>query len=137
MPTTLSDATAKEVDQDTFYRTRESGGTLISSAYKLCAKLIETSYPPEEWNIYPFHFSDGDNWSGSDTAECMKILHERIIPKVNVFCYGQVESEYGSGQFYGELEGHFGAEHEGIILSRIEDKDAIYMSIKDFLGKGK
>ena len=40
---------------------------MISSAYKLCAKMIEEDYPPSEWNIYPFHFSDGDNWSGDDT----------------------------------------------------------------------
>ncbi len=132
----IHDATAKEVDSDTFYRTRESGGTLISSAYKLCAKLVEQEYPADEWNIYVFHFSDGDNWSGNDTAECMKILEGRILPKVNLFCYGQVESEYGSGQFFGELEEYFGA-RENLTLSKIEDKDAIYQSIKDFLGKGK
>ena len=132
----IHDATAKEVDDDTFYRTRESGGTLISSAYKLAAKMIEQDYPSEEWNIYPFHFSDGDNWSGNDTAECMKILETRVLPRVNLFAYGQVESEYGSGQFYGELEEYFGAK-DNLVLSKIEDKDAIYQSIKDFLGKGK
>lgn len=132
----IHDATAKEVDSDTFYKTRESGGTLISSAYKLAAKLIEQNYPSDEWNTYVFHFSDGDNWSGNDTAECMKILESRVLPKVNLFCYGQVESEYGSGQFYGELEEFFGA-RENLTLSKIEDKDAIYQSIKDFLGKGK
>src|SRR5437879_1985883 len=132
----IHDATAKEVDSETFYRTRESGGTLISSAYKLAAKMIEQEYPADEWNIYVFHFSDGDNWSGNDTAECMKILEGRVLPKVNLFCYGQVESEYGSGQFFGELEEYFGA-RENLTLSKIEDKDAIYQSIKDFLGKGK
>ncbi|HLB59773.1 MAG TPA: DUF444 family protein, partial [Bdellovibrionota bacterium] len=62
----IHDAAAKEVDRETFYHTRESGGTLISSAYKLCHQIIETDYPVSEWNIYPFHFSDGDNWSGED-----------------------------------------------------------------------
>ena len=42
----IHDATAKEVDRETFFRTRESGGTMISSAYKLCAKLIEEEYSP-------------------------------------------------------------------------------------------
>ena len=55
-------------DRDTFFRTRESGGTMISSAYKLCAKMIENDFPPSEWNIYPFHFSDGDNWWVDDTC---------------------------------------------------------------------
>src|SRR5690606_28274772 len=54
----IHDAVAREVDRDTFFRTRESGGTMISSAYKLCAKIIEEDYPASSWNIYPFHFSD-------------------------------------------------------------------------------
>jgi uncharacterized protein len=62
----IHDATAREVDRDTFFRTRESGGTMISSAYKLCARSSRR-LPAEEWNIYPFHFSDGDNWSMDDT----------------------------------------------------------------------
>ena len=53
----IHDATAKEVDEETFFKTRESGGTLISSAYKLCREIIQEDYNPAEWNIYPFHFS--------------------------------------------------------------------------------
>ena len=59
----IHDAVAREVDYDTFFRTRESGGTIISSAYKLCLQLINEKYDPMESNIYPFHFSDGDNCS--------------------------------------------------------------------------
>jgi sporulation protein YhbH len=132
----IHDATAKEVDQDTFFRTRESGGTLISSAYKLCIKIINEDYPQDQWNVYPFHFSDGDNWSGEDTKLCMDILQGNILPHCNVFCYGQVDSRYGSGQFLKDLEESFKGD-ERIITSRIENKDAIYKSIKDFLGKGK
>ena len=55
----IHDATAREVDEDTFFRTRESGGTKISSAYELCLQLIRDKYPASEWNVYPFHFSDG------------------------------------------------------------------------------
>ena len=133
----IHDATAREVDEDTFFKTRESGGTLISSAYKLCEKIIETDYAPSDWNIYPFHFSDGDNWSGEDTRLCVKLLEESLLQKCNVFCYGQVDSRYGSGQFYKDLNEHFGKEHASVILSRIENKEGILGSIKDFLGKGK
>ncbi|HEY8271847.1 MAG TPA: DUF444 family protein [Pseudobdellovibrionaceae bacterium] len=132
----IHDAAAKEVDEDTFFRTSESGGTLISSAYKLCQQMIETDYPVNEWNIYPFHFSDGDNWSGEDTRLCTKLLKEFFLPKTNVFCYGQVESKYGSGQFLKDLQKEFGAD-ERIICSQIENRDKILDSIKDFLGKGK
>jgi len=132
----IHDAMAKEVDRETFFKTRESGGTMISSAYKLCAKLIETEYPPSEWNIYPFHFSDGDNWSVDDTVTCIDLLKNQILPKVNQFAYGQVESPYGSGQFIKDLDEHFD-EDDNLITSEIKGKEAIMDSIRDFLGKGK
>jgi uncharacterized protein len=132
----IHDAMAKEVDRETFFRTRESGGTMISSAFKLCAKLIEDEYPPSEWNIYPFHFSDGDNWSVDDTVTCIDLLKNQILPNVNLFCYGQVESPYGSGQFIKDLQEHF-AEDELVVTSEIKGKDAIMDSIRDFLGQGR
>ncbi|MFI5298026.1 MAG: DUF444 family protein [Polyangiales bacterium] len=132
----IHDASAREVDRDTFFHTRESGGTMISSAYKLCAKLIKDDYPPSEWNIYPYHFSDGDNWSMDDTLQCVELMKRDLLPDINVFSYGQVESPYGSGQFIKDLREHFGAD-ERVIVSEIRDKDAIMGSIKDFLGKGK
>ena len=132
----IHDAMAKEVDRDTFFRTRESGGTMISSAYKLCAKIIEDEYPPELWNIYPFHFSDGDNWSIDDTHTCVELMKSKILPAVNLFAYGQVESPYGSGQFIKDLTEHFG-DDERVVTSDIKGKDAIMDSIKEFLGKGK
>ncbi len=132
----IHDAAAKEVDENTFFRTSESGGTLISSAYKLCQQIIETDYPINEWNIYPFHFSDGDNWSGEDTRLCIKLMKEFFIPNTNMFCYGQVESKYGSGQFLKDLQKEFSG-NEQVILSQIENRDKILDSIKDFLGRGK
>lgn len=132
----IHDAMAKEVDRDTFFRTRESGGTMISSAYKLCAKMIADEYPSTTWNIYPFHFSDGDNWSVDDTQTCVELLNKEILPHVNLFCYGQVESPYGSGQFVKDLHEHLGKD-ERLVTSEIKNKDAIMDSIKDFLGKGK
>ena len=133
----IHDAMAKEVDRETFFRTRESGGTMISSAYKLCAKLIEEEYPPSEWNIYPFHFSDGDNWSVDDTVACIELLKQTILPAVNQFSYGQVESPYGSGQFIKDLDEHFDSETDTLVTSEIKGKDAIMDSIRDFLGRGK
>lgn len=133
----IHDAMAKEVDRETFFHTRESGGTMISSAYKLCWKLIEDNYPVSDWNIYPFHFSDGDNWSADDSSQCVALLRDKILPAVNMFCYGQVESPYGSGQFIKDLKEAFPTPEEARVLtSEIKDKDAIYESIRDFLGQG-
>ncbi|RME22500.1 MAG: DUF444 family protein [Deltaproteobacteria bacterium] len=130
------DAAAREVDRHTFFHTRESGGTMISSAYQLCADIIDSDYRSGEWNIYPFHFSDGDNWSSDDTQTCIRIMKERLLPVVNQFGYGQVESPYGSGQFIKDLRRELGDE-EKLVLSEIPDRDAIIGSIKDFLGKGR
>ncbi len=133
----IHDAMAREVDRETFFHTRESGGTMISSAYKLAWKIIEEEYPASEWNIYPFHFSDGDNWSADDTSQCLSLLKNHMLPVVNMFCYGQVESPYGSGQFIKDLTDAFpNPEDDLVVTSEIKDKEAIYSSIRDFLGKG-
>ncbi|MBI4576374.1 MAG: DUF444 family protein [Planctomycetes bacterium] len=132
----VHDVAAKEVDRHTFFHIRESGGTKISSAYALCDRVIDSRFNPSDWNIYLFHFSDGDNWGGDDTKRCMSLLREQLIPKANLFCYGQVKSAYGSGQFVKDLQEHLAGE-EKVILSEIDGKDEIYDSIKAFLGKGK
>lgn len=128
------DASAREVDQETFYRTRESGGTAISTAYRLCADVINDNYSPQDWNIYTFHFSDGDNLL-SDNEVCFKILRDELLPKVNMFCYGQVRSLYGSGEFKRKLDDAL--DFESLITAEIKNKEEIYDAIKIFLGKGK
>lgn len=132
----IHDAVAREVDRHTFFHTRESGGTMISSAYRLAQDIIKRDYDPSQWNIYAFHFSDGDNWSADDTRGCVELLRTDILPAVNQFAYGQVESPYGSGQFIKDLREAFESD-ERVALSEIADKDAIYGSIKDFLGRGR
>ena len=84
----------------------------------------------------PFHFSDGDNWGGGDTRECVELLRSQLLPKVNLFCYGQVRSLYGSGRFAHDLEEYLGSD-DNLVISEIADRDDIYDAIKDFLGKGK
>jgi uncharacterized sporulation protein YeaH/YhbH (DUF444 family) len=132
----IHDARAREVDRETFFKTKESGGTMISSAYQLCSQIVEKEYPADDWNIYPFHFSDGDNWSQDDTERCMEILVQKILPRSNQFCYGQVKSPYGSGQFIKDLRKAFPGS-ENMVLSEIPDRDGIVGSIRDFFVKGK
>jgi uncharacterized sporulation protein YeaH/YhbH (DUF444 family) len=131
----IHDAVAKQVDEHAFYHTRESGGTRISSAYQCAAELIERELPVDQWNLYCFQFSDGDNW-GDDNRKAFDLLGEKLLPAVNLFCYGQVESPYGSGDFLEAIEKQFG-EDDRLVLTEIADKDAIYDSIKAFLGRGK
>ncbi|MDP7033306.1 MAG: DUF444 family protein [Planctomycetota bacterium] len=131
----VHDASAKEVDSHTFYHLSESGGTRISSAYDLCLRMIDQDHPPSEWNIYPFHFSDGDNWGGDDTRRCIDLLEHSILPRSNMFCYGQVKSSYGSGQFKNDIDDALG-EQERLITSEIQNRDQILDSIETFLTPG-
>ena len=131
----IHDVEAQEVDRDTFYRTKESGGTRISSAYQLAATIAQKDFPTEEWNLYFFHFSDGDNWGEDDSSTCLQLLEEEILPSANLFAYGQVKSAYGSGAFYPVLDKALGS-RENVALSKIDSKESILDSIKDFLGRG-
>jgi uncharacterized protein len=131
----IHDAQAKEVDRETFFTTRESGGTKISTAYRLAADIVRQEYPVEDWNLYFFHFSDGDNLGSGDNEKCYELLRDALLPIANLFGYGQVESRAGSGAFFRALETHVTADN--LVLSRIADRDAILDSIRDFLGKGR
>lgn len=128
----VHDADAKEVDDHTFYHLRESGGTRISSAYKLCRKIIEEDYNPDDWNLYGFHFSDGENFGGDDDRICMELVKEHLVPAMNLFGYGQVPGGYGR-MF---IETLAKIEDEKLVSTKIRDRDAIYEAIKAFLGKG-
>ncbi|MCS7033459.1 MAG: DUF444 family protein [Phycisphaerae bacterium] len=131
----VHDVNAKEVDKHTFYHLREDGGTKISSAFRCCRQLLDSHYSADEWNIYLFHFSDGDNSSEADSRECVKLLKEHLLPQCNMFGYCQVASAYGSGNFINVLHEHLKG-HEKVLTSRVNSKDDIYDSIKTFFGRG-
>jgi len=80
---------AKEVDEETFFKLGESGGTKVSSAYQLALDIIKDRFNPDAWNIYPFHFSDGDNWGDVDNRRCVDLVN-RLLDASNVFGYGEI-----------------------------------------------
>lgn len=112
------DAEAREVDEETFFNTRESGGTKISSAYILADKIIEKRYDPRNWNIYLFHFSDGDNW-GDDNEVAFSTV-DKFMKFANHFGYIQTESSHGSGEFYRTFADKYGTSHQRVRLAKIE-----------------
>ena len=83
---------ADEVDEETFFHSTESGGTVVSSALELMNKIIDERYDPGTWNIYAAQASDGDNW-GDDSPKCRALLAERILPRMRYFAYIQVAVE--------------------------------------------
>lgn len=81
--------TAKEVDENEFFYSRETGGTVVSSALELLKSIITERYPTSDWNIYCAQASDGDNWN-ADSPRCEAILNEEIMPLVQYFSYVEI-----------------------------------------------
>jgi uncharacterized sporulation protein YeaH/YhbH (DUF444 family) len=80
---------AKQVDEQEFFYSRETGGTVVSSALELLNQLIETHYASHTWNIYVAQASDGDNWN-ADSPYCGKLLAEKILPMVQYYAYVEI-----------------------------------------------
>ncbi len=80
---------AKEVDENEFFHSRETGGTVVSSALKLMQEIIQDRYSPEVWNIYGAQASDGDNW-GEDSDVCRDILVDDLLPNCQYFSYIEI-----------------------------------------------
>ncbi len=80
---------AKEVDEEEFFYSRETGGTIVSSAIALTAEVIQDRYPPSQWNIYVAQASDGDNWDG-DSDSCRELLLDKIMPLVQFYAYVEI-----------------------------------------------
>ncbi|TDO98758.1 YeaH/YhbH family protein [Marinomonas balearica] len=80
---------AKEVSEEEFFYSRETGGTIVSSALKLMNKIIDERYSPDSWNIYAAQASDGDNWD-DDSDICRKLVADDIIQKLQFFTYIEI-----------------------------------------------
>lgn len=129
---------AKEVTEEQFFTQGESGGTVVSSAYRLALDIIRQRFPPAEWNIYPFHFSDGDNYY-SDNDEAVRLADE-LISVCNLFGYGEIgEEEYSSYRRQsGALLSIFNERlknKDRFVGVRIESKEDVYPALKAFFGR--
>jgi uncharacterized sporulation protein YeaH/YhbH (DUF444 family) len=80
---------AKLVDEEEFFYSRETGGTVVSSALELAYQIIIEKYPTTDWNIYVAQASDGDNWN-ADSPKCQTILQEQIMPLVQYYAYVEI-----------------------------------------------
>jgi len=85
-------STAAEVDEETFFRGTETGGTVISTALEEMLKVMRERYSPADWNIYAAQASDGDNFH-DDMPRCLELLNEQILPVCQYFAY--IETAHG------------------------------------------
>jgi sporulation protein YhbH len=123
---------AKEVTEEEFFHKGESGGTQVSSAYALALDIVRTRYPAQDWNIYPFHFSDGDNlpW---DNELCVKLVKE-MLAECNLFGYGEIREGYrGSSSTLMSALGKI--EDSKFVTVTVSDKKAVYPALQRFFAK--
>ncbi|HWB46807.1 MAG TPA: YeaH/YhbH family protein [Hyphomicrobiaceae bacterium] len=85
-------STAAEVDEETFFRGTETGGTVISTALEEMLKVVRERYSPADWNIYAAQASDGDNFH-DDMPRCLELLNDEILPVCQYFAY--IETAHG------------------------------------------
>jgi uncharacterized sporulation protein YeaH/YhbH (DUF444 family) len=85
---------AREVDEDTFFTSTESGGTIVSTAFEEMQRVLQVRFPREQWNIYAAQASDGDNMP-ADNPHAVGLLQHAILPACQYFAYLEVGSEDG------------------------------------------
>ncbi|WP_068786665.1 sporulation protein YhbH [Paenibacillus phocaensis] len=121
---------AKEVSEEEFFTRGESGGTICSSVYQKALEIIDSRYPPSSYNIYPFHFSDGDNLT-SDNERCVKLIGE-LMNRSNLFGYGEV-NQYNRGSTL--MSAYRTIKQEKFMYYVIKEKGEVYNALKRFFHK--
>lgn len=121
---------AKEVTEEEFFTRGESGGTICSSAYQKALDIIDSRYQTDAWNIYPFHFSDGDNLT-SDNERCVKLIAQ-LLERCNMFGYGEV-NQYNRSSTLMSAYKHI--QDKKFMYSIIKEKGEVYKALTTFFAK--
>jgi uncharacterized sporulation protein YeaH/YhbH (DUF444 family) len=135
---------AQEVDEDTFFYARETGGTIVSTALVKMKEDIDERYPTDEWNIYGAQASDGENF-GNDSEKCRKVLAEELIPICQYYAYVEIVGEEDEAllrdssagadlwQAYKEVDAQF-AQFE---MRRVAEPSHIYPIFRELFAANK
>jgi len=115
--------TAKEVNEEDFFYSRETGGTVVSSALELMHKIIKERFPTNDWNIYAAQASDGDNWDG-DSPNCSNLLNQSIMPLLQYFAYVEImpHNHQSLWRHYEDVK----AQHRNFDMQSIDNLNEIY-----------
>lgn len=123
---------AKEVDEEEFFYSRETGGTIVSSALELTRDIIAQRYPPTDWNIYAAQASDGDNWN-DDSPVCERILAKQLLPQLRYYAYVEITRREHQGLWthYENLL----QSHDNFAMRHIREHQDIYPVFREFFRK--
>lgn len=123
---------AKVVTEEEFFTKGESGGTICSSAYQTALELIDRHFPPARYNIYPFHFSDGDNLT-SDNERCVRLIGQ-LMERSNLFGYGEVNQYNRSSTL---MSAYRNIHDPKFLYYVIREKGEVYKALKTFFSNPK
>jgi uncharacterized sporulation protein YeaH/YhbH (DUF444 family) len=135
-------STAEEVDEETFFYSRETGGTVVSTALEKMLEIARARYPTDRWNIYAAQASDGDNY-GADSSRCVSLLGGEVLPICQYFAYVEVGDGMGGSlsglsrdsdlwRAYSEVA----PTHPHFAMRRVNDPSQIFSVFHELFAKG-
>jgi uncharacterized sporulation protein YeaH/YhbH (DUF444 family) len=124
--------TAAVVDEDGFFHSRESGGTLVSSALELAVETIKERFPLEQWNVYVAQASDGDNWE-SDCPKCHELLVNELLPRVQYYTYVEIDAAQPQSLWEQFEAARAGARN--LALGRIMTRGDVYPVLRELFAR--
>ncbi|MDX2287563.1 MAG: YeaH/YhbH family protein [Hyphomicrobiaceae bacterium] len=131
---------AKEVDEDTFFHSPETGGTIVSTALEAMIAIANDRFPAREWNIYAAQASDGDNLP-TDNATSVALLKNVILPMCQYYAYVEVGSRDdskagrpGGSTLWRNFELLLGADVP-MAMRRVNDRSDIYPVFRELFEK--
>jgi uncharacterized sporulation protein YeaH/YhbH (DUF444 family) len=135
---------AREVDEDTFFHSTESGGTVVSTALAEMRRIVDERYPIDQWNIYAAQASDGDNYA-SDSQACLQLLDEAILPICQYFAYVEVHDRrqaeiFMAGQNVSDLWKHYQSapdNHANFAMKRVFSKADVFPVFHQLFAKSR
>jgi uncharacterized sporulation protein YeaH/YhbH (DUF444 family) len=123
---------AAEVEENEFFNSRESGGTVVSSALHLLTKILHERYSSSDWNVYVAQASDGDNWD-KDSISCRQMLINTIMPAVQYYAYVEITDGEPQNLWheYTQIPDH----HAHFAMQKIETPADIYPVFRELFKK--
>jgi uncharacterized protein len=125
---------AKEVDEEEFFYSRETGGTVVSSALELLSSIIEARYPASSWNIYVAQASDGDNWN-ADSPYCQELMLEKIMPQLQYFSYIEIMPRHHQSLW--EVYQQVQQQYPNFAMENIDSIEDIYPVFRELFKRKK
>lgn len=120
--------TAVEVDEQDFFHSRETGGTVVSSALNLMHHIIRERYASDSWNIYAAQASDGDNWE-TDSPICREVLVQKVVPLTRYFAYVEIMPRHHQSLWHAYQE--VSAAMPNFAMQQIDGPEDVYSVFRE------